>query len=70
MTISPKGTALVTDASSGIVKRDPARNRPLPQIGASGFGSDRMLIADPHRFLFIVKNPSLLRSYSPTPFVM
>ena len=28
MTTSTKGTALVTVASSGIVERDPARNRP------------------------------------------
>ena len=69
MTTSTKGTALVTGASSGIVERDPARNRPLPPSRVSG--SDRMLIADLLPFLFIIKNPSLLRSYlCSTPFVV
>jgi len=40
MTTSVKGTALVTGASSGIVERDPARNRPLPPSRVSGVGSD------------------------------
>jgi hypothetical protein len=61
MTISTKSTALVTGASSTIVERDPARNRPLPPSRVSG-------VVLP--FLFIIKNPSLLRSYlCSTPFV-
>jgi hypothetical protein len=65
MTTSTKGTALVTGATSGIVERDPASNRPLPPSRVSGIGSDA------HPFLFIIKNPSLLRSYQcSTPFVM
>src|SRR6516162_3044675 len=40
MTTSTKGTALVTGASPCIVKRDPARNRPLPPSRVSGVGSD------------------------------
>jgi hypothetical protein len=69
MTTSTKGTALVTGASSCIFKRDPARNRPLPPNRVSEVGST--LIADLLPFLFIIKNPSLLRSYlCSTPFVM
>ena len=67
MTTSTKGMALVTGA--GIVEQDPARNRPLPPSRVSGVGSD--CIGDLLPFSFIVKNPSLLRSYPcSTRFVM
>ena len=69
MTTSTKGTARVTGASSGIVERDPARNRPLPPSRVSGVRSDAH--PDLLPFLFIIKNPSLLRSYlCSLPFVV
>jgi len=39
MTTSTKGTALVTDLSSGIVERDPARNRRSARLGVTGRSS-------------------------------
>jgi hypothetical protein len=52
---------MVVVTGAGIVERDPALNRPLPPSRVSGVGSD--LIGDLLPFLFIVKNPFLLRGY-------